>query len=164
MEYVDIDEELARLHDDWGRALQIVELQAAFPDLRLYRDHYGCLKYCSKAANSEVDSMEMDSCHRCDGKPIKLWPYVVIDPSGTKLYSDPPVFVVADQNVNGFGEIPREGWEEALKEAGIGRFVIQKVRDHLRGHPPISYLGDDDEAGGAGQTGEPTLQVDDVAE
>jgi hypothetical protein len=155
LDYVDLNEEIERHRDgDWGKAMQIAEMQDAFPDLKLFRDHWGQIKFCSAAANDQVDTIEMDSCHNCDGKPIKLWTYVVVAPDGTRLYSDPPVFVVADQNQQGFGEIPRDGWEEELKEAGISRFVTQKVRDHLRGHPPINYFEDDDSGQGGDQGGD----------
>ncbi len=144
MDYVDIDEELDRLRDgNWGLAVAIAEMADAFPDLRLFRDCWGNLKFCSAEANSEVDTMEMDSCHRCDGQPIKMWAYVVVDPNGTRLYSDPPYFTVADQNKNGFGEIPRVGWQEELEYYGISRKVIVKLKTHIAGHPPIDYFGDD---------------------
>lgn len=119
---------------------QLADLAQTFPDLRLFADHRGNIKYCSAEANAEVDTMEIDSCHECDGKPIKLWVFVTLDPRGTKLYSDPPVFTVADQNPLGFGEIPREGWEQELEAAGISKDVIHRVRLHQRGHPPINYL------------------------
>jgi hypothetical protein len=155
MEYLDIDAELERLRiiDDWGRAMVIAEMLDVFPGLRLFRDCWGQIKFCSQEANVQTDTIEIDSCHSCDGKPIKIWPYVVIDPGGTRLYSDPPFFVIADQNQRGFGEIPREGWEEELKAAGLDRYVIAKVRLHLRGHPPINYFEDDDGGQGQGDTG-----------
>lgn len=144
MDYVSAREELERLESDgeWGKVMQLSELLEAFPDLKLFRDHYGQIKYCSREANAEVDSIEMDSCHTCEGKPIKLWPFVYIDKQGTRLYSDPPLFVIADQNTKGFGEIPRAGWEEVLETAGISRSVMLKVKLHFSGHPPINYFED----------------------
>jgi hypothetical protein len=151
MVFVDIDEEVDRLQltDDWGRAVVIAELADRFPDLRLFRDCWGNLRHCSKTANPQVDAMEMDSCHNCDGKPLKVWPYLVVGKAGERLYSDPPCFTVADQNQQGFGEIPRAAWREGLEAEGIGLSVIRKVAWHLRAHPPINYFGDDNEAPGA---------------
>jgi hypothetical protein len=142
MEFVDVTEEMQRLEaeGDWGKIAELSEMVKTFPDLRLFRDHYGILKYCSAEANSEVDMMEMDSCHNCDGQPLKMWAYVTIDQRGTKLYSDPPVFIVADQNQRGFGEVPREDWQDQLEASGISRQVILKVRWHLMNHPPIDYF------------------------
>ena len=153
MEFVTVEEELQRLQveGDWGKIAQLSEMFQAFPTLRLFRDHWGILRACAAEANQEVDRIVMDSCHTCDGKPIKLWTYAEIDSKGTRLYSDPPMFVVADQNQKGFGEIPRPDWEEELKSHGIGRFVITKVREHLRGHPPINYFEDADDQGEGSQ-------------
>lgn len=144
MEYVSVREEMDRAEKDadWGRVAQLSELLETFPDLRLVRDHYGQIKFCSREANDQVDSIEMDSCHTCDGKPIKLWTYITIDKRGTRLYSDPPAFIIADQNQKGFGEIPRPGWEELLEDYEISRSVILKVKLHMSGHPPINYFED----------------------
>lgn len=143
MDYVNLQEELDRLERDGEQAkLQwLLELMVVFPDLNLFRDHYGQVKACSAEANPEVDCIEMDTCHDCDGRPIRVWPYIVMD-RGTRLYSDPPMFVVADQNVLGFGEVPRDGWDEALQAVGLDSSVIQMVRDHLSRHAPVSYLED----------------------
>lgn len=156
MEFIDIDAEVARLQleqDDtsFDRALLIAELADAYPDLKLFRDCWGMLRHCSASVNGKVTTIAVDSCHRCDGKPIKVWPYLVVGKAGERLYSDPPTFTVADQNQQGFGEIPRADWRLPLEAAGIAPSVISKVELHLKGHPPIDYLGDDDE--GQGQTG-----------
>lgn len=155
MKYVDIDAEVAALQvtDDWGKAVVIAELADAYPDLTLYRDCWGRIRHCSKSINAKVEQMEMDSCHNCTGLPLKVWPYLMVGKSGERLYSDPPCFTVADQNPEGFGEIPRGGWLEALTAAGISTSVIRKVEWHLRFHPPIDYFGDDDEAPDAVGTG-----------
>lgn len=152
MNYIDIDEEVARLQleGDAGfeRALLIATLADEYPDLRLFRDCWGMLRHCSASVNGKVTAMAVDSCHRCDGKPIKIWPYLVVGKAGERLYSDPPAFAIADQNQQGFGEIPRAGWEAALEAAGISASVIEKVKLHVKAHPAIDYFGDDDEAKG----------------
>ncbi len=144
MEYVEVGAELLRLEQalDWGRLHQLSDMAQIFDDLKLYRDCWGTLKFCSATANPEVDRLDMDSCHSCDGKPIKVWPYMAMD-HDVRIYSDPPFFIVADQNQRGFGEIPREGWNGVLTDAGLSRSVIQRVGDHLRQHPPISYFEDE---------------------
>lgn len=142
MEFIDVVQEIHRLEDggDWGKLQQLSEMAFCFKDLRLYREHDGQLRYVSADANSEVDSIESNSCHECDGAPLKVFPFVVIDARGTRLYSDPPCFLVADQLQGGFGEVPRPGWKEQLEEAGISNTVIRKVKLLLEGHPPIPYF------------------------
>lgn len=148
MEFVDIDEEVQRLQleGDAGfeRALLIAELADAYPDLKLFRDCWGMIRHCSASVNGKVDRMDVDSCHRCDGKPIKIWPFLITGKAGERLYSDPPAYIIADQNQEGFGEIPRTGWMELLESYGIAASVIEKVKLHVRAHPAIDYFGDDD--------------------
>lgn len=147
MDYLDLEEELDKIEisGDWGRVIQIMDMKSAFPDLKVFRDCYGRLAFCSQEANRDVDKVEMDSCHETNGQPLTARPFVFLDKHGAKLYSEPPHFVVATQNPRGFGEIPLENWEQALVTAKVNIDMIRKIRDHLLRHQPISYLEADDE-------------------
>ncbi len=145
MEYVELIPELRRLENEGNLAKMslIIDLLEAFPDLRLFRDGKSLL-LVSESANSEVDTLEINSwVHDCDGKPLEIRTYLTVDQLGTRLYSDPPSFTVADQNRNGFGEIPREGWKEQLQEASINWSAISKIKDYLERHPPVDYFDDE---------------------
>lgn len=145
MEFVDLQVEIRTLEaaGDLQKLSVLLELLASFPDLRAVKDRWGRLKYCSKSANEETDCIELaPNAHDCDGKPLEVWPYIVIDKVGTKLFADPPYYLVADQNTAGFGETPRQGWRELLEAAGLGRSAILKVKDYLARHPPVDYSED----------------------
>lgn len=140
MRFVDIDEEIQRLQKtDWGKAVTIAEMADAFPDLKLFRDCHGRLRFCSREALLHADDVELVTCYACSGMPLEAWPYVVADKSGARLYIDPPRHVVAHHNANGFGEVPVEGWEEKLQADGWSEKAIKKIKQHLTAHPPIFY-------------------------
>jgi hypothetical protein len=143
MEFVDALTEIHRLEDggDWGKLVELTEMAEAFPDLRLHRDHWGRVRFCSREINGQIGDFEVEPCSICD-HAIKIWLYGVIDAKGKRIYSDPPYFVVAHRNVAGFGVIPTKDWEQVMEAAGVSRFVIGDVRRYLSGHPPINYLGE----------------------
>lgn len=147
MEYVDIIEEIRRLEaaGAWEKLSLLDSIAEEHPDLKLFRDPYGRILFCAASAAPYTEDIELNpSSHDCDGAPLQAWVFVCVDKIGTRVYSDPPFFIVADQNVAGFGEIPRNDWRDHMKAAHISRFAMEKVADYLRRHPPINYVEDED--------------------
>lgn len=58
---------------------------------------------------------------------------------GIPLYSDPPVFVLAKSNPDGFGYIPAQDWQKVLKDASINPDIIKYIKDVLDSKPPVDY-------------------------
>jgi hypothetical protein len=141
MYFVSAVEEIRRLEDggDWGKIVDLTEMLKAFPDLRLFRDHWGRTLYCSKEVNGEVHEIEIEPCSLCD-HAVKVFAYGVIDPKGTRIYADPPYLIVGRQNQKGFGVVPVPDWEQRYEAEGFDRLVIREVRDYLAGNPPINYI------------------------
>jgi len=137
MEYLDLDVEVARLNlgGDWGRAVEIVELTSSFKDMRLFRDGTS-IRYCAGEVNKNLHSVDI----RQEGDLIVAMPFAIIKPSDTPIYSDPPRFVVATQNQNGFGLIPVPGWEDKMAEVELDQNMIRFVRRHLLAHCQADYL------------------------
>lgn len=136
--FLDLDAEISK--SPQKKAEEIVAMRMRFPNLKIFRDHYGTMKYCSDWANPRADLLELDSCHTCEGKPLKAWPHLMVE--DIKLYADPPYVVIADQNQAGFGEVPRADWQESFLDLKIDKDLIRKVGGHLRAHPPIDYFED----------------------
>lgn len=159
MEYLDFDTELQALNraGKWPQAYVVCEVKQAYPDLRLVRDQWGQVLFCSRSANPSVQTLEIDDCHDLGGYPVAFRFYAVLDKRGTRIYSDPPSFILADHNPLGFGAVPRPGWDQTLEAHGLSAFAINKVRAHLHRHGPISYLEADsgDPEAGPGDGGVP---------
>lgn len=138
MEWVDIDEEMGRLfsENEGHKATLLCDMIAEYKDLRLYRDDKGLMKFTSQEANVFADRLEFSA----NGEStIRVWPFVVIDPIGTKLYGSPPCFVIGEENEAGFGVKPREAWLEEMIQAELDEDIIARVKDWLSARPPINY-------------------------
>ena len=133
---LDIEVELDRLayDGDWAGMMRISEARLGFPDLTLVKAGHET-RMCSRESNILVNRVEIDNTTEF----TKVWCFMEIDMKGTRVYSDPPMYVVADRYEVGFGEQPREGWKADLERAGLDRSVIIKVKEHLEAHPPISF-------------------------
>lgn len=151
MRYLDLNKYAIELAQKWSQANQrkmetLLELQSQFTDLKGIKDRWGNVRFVSSEANKYVEEVDLEhQSIEFDEMPIEVWPFIYWDLRGTKLYSDPAYFVVADKNPHGFGYMPREGWKEKMEEAEIGRSVINKVKDYLDRHPPINYRDIEDE-------------------
>jgi hypothetical protein len=138
-------EELAvQLFFEWGQDMDLEVFMQDHPDTRLDLDCQGDPIFCSPKVNGSVSMIAMENCTTCAGRPTEAWFCVTAGKQGQLLYSDPPCVVIADPNPKGFGVVPRPNWEEHLEALGIAEFaVIKSLRQWLRGHAPVNYLGDD---------------------
>ena len=141
MDFVSAVDEIRRLEDggDWGKIVELTEMLKAFPDLRLYKSHFGQILFCSKEVNEIIPLMDIEPCSICD-HAVKVFLYGEVDMKGTRVYSDPPYVVVGQQNQRGFGIVPIDGWKQRFLDAGFDRLVIREVEDYLVGNPPINYI------------------------
>ena len=109
-------------------AAKLADLLVRFPDLRRHVDRWEKVAYCSASVNGRVTDVEFRyNCGCCSDSPLEAWPFVVID--GQRVYSDPPVFRVADRDSG--GDVPYEGWHTQLAAAGLPEAVIAMVRSRL---------------------------------
>lgn len=137
--YVDLLKHLGDLEARLGSESSAYKAAAqAFrdhPNLRAYLDHLGCIRLCSVDINPYADLI--DITHRTEQGSLEILPHV--NDKGVRIYADPPIYVVGYRNPQGFGEVPLADWEEILKDAGLDKEIIRKVRWYLRGHQPVSY-------------------------
>jgi hypothetical protein len=112
---------------------KLLDLQNAFPDLRMEFDPHGYKKLWSKKANSLVDKFELEEIKG----EVLVWCYG--DLNEGKVYSDPAFFILGKANGLGFGLTPKEGWEADLWIKGIGQDLIDKITVYVNNHPVISY-------------------------
>lgn len=146
MEYIDLRQEVDRLvlAEEPAKAGIIEAIIELWPESQGYISRWGDMRFCCEVANKEVNQLELE--HQAiehDDSPLEVYPFVSIGPHD-RLYSFPPCFVVADAPHGGFGEIPREGWQEEMIEAGISPLVILKVEAYLEQHQPVLYMETDD--------------------
>ena len=141
MEFIDLKAEVKRLMAA-GEPEQAGIIEAymdTWPDIRGFRSRWGDLRFCSYEANEVALEVELE--HQAavnDHTPMEVWLFVAVGPND-KLYTYPPCFVVADAPACGFGEIPREGWDDLMEEMDIRPAAINKVRDYLERHAPCLY-------------------------
>ena len=151
MKFVDLTKYMIELATKWSPENQkrmeiLLELQDHFSDLKGIRDRWGNVRFVSNEANQYVENIDLEhQSIEFDGLPIEVWPFIYWDLRGTKLYSDPAYFIVADKNPDGFGYVPRKNWLEDMQAAKICKTVINKVKDYLDKHPPINYRDIEDE-------------------
>jgi len=141
MERVDLQREIERLSDEDQpeRAGDLAGIAEAFPGSWGVRSRWGDLRVCCSSANADAEYIELE--HQClehDGRPLEGWIYAVVG-RNDKIFCDPPYFIVADANVNGFGEVPRAGWKQEMIKAGINKIAIGRVERYLTMHPPVNY-------------------------
>ena len=128
---------------------QIDEIEAVrkiYPDVQVNSDRWNHERHFSALANKDVDEVDFrHSCGCCQDAPLFAWPYVELE-DGTKVFSDPPKFYIADGVGDfGIGERPDPDyeWMGKLKVLGIQEKVRGKIAVYLNEHPP-KYCGDDD--------------------
>lgn len=105
------------------------------PNLRAYLDHIGVIRLCSTDVNPFVDTM--DITHRTEQGSLEILPF--INDKGSRIYSDPPIYVVGYRNPKGFGEVPLADWEDLMKDSGLSVEVVRKVKWYLRAHRAVNY-------------------------
>lgn len=79
----------------------------------------------------------IDTITKEETRALYVWPYTTLE--DTKVYSNPPYFVVATENKAGFGFKPEDGIEVRLEECELPLKLIRKVRSHLKSMPPITW-------------------------
>lgn len=56
-----------------------------------------------------------------------------------KVYADPPSMVIGSSNQNGFGYIPKNEWDDKLKELKINPDVIRIIKWKLLEKTPVNF-------------------------
>lgn len=120
--------------DAAAEADRLAQLAALYPDLRRTTGRWGKVGYASAQVNALVTGYEgRYNCGCCADSPFEVWPY--LDTPHGRVYSDPSMFFVADQNPYGEGMIGRPGWDQTLRDKGIPEALIERVGYRF---PPVS--------------------------
>jgi hypothetical protein len=108
-------------------ANRLTQLKKQFPDLREVTGRWNKVVYASKQANDKVEAFEWRrNCGCCADSPIEVWFYLVTELG--RVYSDPPMFFVGEQNPDTYRPEPRTGWDEDLIRAAIPERMIGEVK------------------------------------
>ena len=100
-----------------------------FPDLRSYEGRWKKEVVYSEGANTKVTKYDSrHNCGCCEDSPLEIWPYMEYE--GTRIYSDPPCFVVGEKE-SWTRDRPYEGWQDKLKEANIPNTIISTIEYHF---------------------------------
>ena len=112
------------------------EAYAAHSNLRVYEGPDKVIKLCSADFNSYVDTV--DFSYRSDsGGSLLVYPFLYSKEG--RVYSDPPYFIVGSRNETGFGVFPLPDWKKHLQDWQISDTIIDKVRQYIGSHAPVSY-------------------------
>ncbi|GEM_PF-6632649 len=110
---------------------------AKYPDLDRNVFRWDKVCYATAAVNNRVtDYDQRHNCGCCADSPIEVFPYFEED--GLKLYSSPACFHVGQANY-GNGEIPAEGWDAKMREAGIPESIIAQIQKFFDNHKPKDW-------------------------
>lgn len=104
-----------------------LRLAQKYPDLHEHQCRWKHVRLCTKEVNGKVtDATIKHNCGCCEDSPLEVWPYLVED--GIEVFSDPPCFVVGEKIPRTYRDMPYDGWEDKLREAGIAEVVIEKTK------------------------------------
>lgn len=116
---------------------------ARLPDAMIYHPDLtknNCI-ICSKSVNTMSTDYDyftqVNEINPSAGHTMYVYPYSLID--GYKVYSNPPYFIVARDNVAGFGLLPEPAYEENMEKVGLPIKLLIKIKTFLKFKPPISY-------------------------
>ena len=99
-----------------------------FPDLCCYEGRWKKEVVYSEGVNAKVTKYDSrHNCGCCDDSPLEIWPYLECE--GTRIYSNPPCFMVGQRSYK--GDISYPDWEEKLKKANIPEDIINSVALHF---------------------------------
>ena len=102
-----------------------------YPDLRKRTWRWGKVTYYTKEVNTVVTDYDIrHNCGCCPDSTLEIFPY--ISTSVGKIYSDPSCFSVGNADPNYGGDIPRDGWDKEMTNAGISEEIIKKVHHHFQ--------------------------------
>lgn len=114
-----------------AEADRLSRLAEAYPGLRKHVGRWNKVAYCSSDANPKVTRFDLrHNCGCCNDSPLEIWPYIET-PHGN-VYSDPPMFRVGEREPTYGGDIPRAGWDDEMKKAGIPESIIGAVSMHFK--------------------------------
>lgn len=113
----------------------IERLRTGFDDLRSRTGRWNKHVLYSRHANAVATACDIrHNCGCCQDSSLEVWPY--LDTQDGPVYTDPPMFWVGEAYYNG-GDVPRDGWDDRMREAGISEAVIDVVAAYFRDHQPI---------------------------
>lgn len=132
MRTLDFESEMERLvetHPQFAANGRIA--QHAVPDVRMYIDAKGLIRYYSPAVNEKVDNVWYDIANNV----VYMMPFIV--ESGVAINSDPPMICVGRVVDNGWGIQQEPGWEEIM--AQFPDVITKKTKLYLEKHPAIFW-------------------------
>jgi len=106
-----------------------------FPNMSIDVDQWKHCTFYDKEANGQVTKYDLGfscSCGRCKDAPFEVRPYAERD--GLRIYSDPPSIRIGQ--MDGIGVRPDRDWHARLLDAGIPRWVIQRLKKYFKENPP----------------------------
>jgi hypothetical protein len=102
-----------------------------YPNLRKRVGRWEKVAYYTSDVNTKVDRFDIrHNCGCCNDSPLEIWPYLET-PIG-KVYSDPPDFRVGQRDPCYGGDVPYEGWDTKMREAGLPEMIIGAVSMHFK--------------------------------
>jgi hypothetical protein len=134
--FVDLQVHLSELGGLPGRTHEATDLRIALyehPDLLGYQTPAGKVLPCSVSVNSLCDKVSLEYW----GDDFMALPY--LEDKGVRLYSNPPAFYLGVRNLNGFGVVPYQDWEQWLDEAKLDFSVRKYCRHEMQGKSPVYY-------------------------
>jgi len=127
----DIDLLVKESESKLADANKLKRLLDAYPDLETKTIRKYGKVYYSASINSKADkSVLRHSCGCCNDAPLEVMPYIET-PDG-RVYSNPPSFIVGEQNALYYSDVPNKGWSETLKKANIPDSIIMSVAAHFK--------------------------------